>query len=107
MVLVKLEAADELKLGHSDASVVESSVLLVDASSWLEWHKERHNERALTPFHDHHAFDHFWVRALGGKRAARANLTILILSTSAEMVQIQVVQGLANVIKVEGRLSFA
>ena len=109
MVLVQLETADEPEFRHAHARIVKRFIFLLNATSWPKGDEQGQNEGTFAPFDYHHALDHFRVGTLAGKGTSRAHLSelLVVLGASSEMVQIEVIERLADVIEVEGSLALA
>ena len=106
VVLVELKTAHDSKFWHPHPSRIESAVLLLGCTYRAEWHKQGDQEGALALLDDHHAFDGVWVRLLGSHCTAWTKVSHLGPSTATKMIEVQVVEGLTDVVEIESSLAF-
>lgn len=103
MVLVELEAANEAEFGHTDARIVELSVVVT--ALWPEWHQQRNYQRALTLLDNQHALADITISVAICHSAATSHSSELVPSAEPKAIQVQIVERLADVVEVESCLA--
>ena len=105
MILVELQTSHQLQLRL--ICVIKGRIFFVDTACWSKWYKQRNKQRTFAFLYNHHALDRVRISTLVCKGVTGSHCRALCLCASPKVIQVKIVQGLANVVEVESRLPFA
>lgn len=102
--LVKLKTTNKSKFRHTYTCIVEGSIVIFPLR--FKRHKKWDQKRTFTLFDDDHALSSVRINALGGKCAAWTDSSVFRDSPLTKTVQVEIIEGLADVVKVKSGLAF-